>query len=155
MPSAITESVQIRVYREVPDVTAQTIEAALLEQSPYEFRMSRALLFAGRAGGLRAVGSERDFKTGFGSYAWDAFEIRDSNRRVFWQTMQQPNRQSCFDCHSLPGIKSFNTFHDFDRNRGRSPASLAEASLSQALESAVKWKEGRPAWTSLRKLLAE
>ena len=171
--TVLTESVQLRVYREVPEMTAQTLYAALVGntadhwrarawQSFQEFRLSRALLFAGRAGGLRAVGpDERDLSTGFGSHTWDELERRGyrPEGRSFAETSQEPVRRDCFACHSLPGVSSFNSFFNYrtslsgsDRPR---PFSLSEMPVSEVATAAVKWKEGRPNWAALRHLLAE
>jgi hypothetical protein len=172
-PTALTESVQLRVYREVPDMTVQTLDAALVGntaanrraqswQSFQEFRLSRSLLFADRAGGLRPVGvEERDFETGFGSHAWDEFESRRWRPagQSFVETSQAPIREKCFACHSLPGVSSFNSFFHYRAHLrdsdGQRPFSLSEMPVSEVAGSAVKWKEGRPNWTALRKLLAE
>lgn len=62
----ITESVQIRVFRNVPTKYGprpwdeRTEPAAL--QDVYEFKLDRVTLFAGKSGGLRAVtGDEQEF----------------------------------------------------------------------------------------------
>ncbi len=170
-PSPLTESVQLRVYREVPAITVATLDAALgggtaanrrarSWQSFQEFRLSRSLLFAGRAGGLRPAG-ERDFDTGFGSHTWDEFEYRGYRPadRSFAEASQPPLKEKCFACHSLPGVASFNSFFNYRLNLrdddGRRPLSLAEMPVSKVAAAAVKWKEGRPNWAALRKLLAE
>ena len=171
VPSAITESIQLRVYREAPEITAQTLDASLVSgtaanrrarqwQSFYEFRMSRQLLFAGRAGGLRAIGGdERDFKTGFRAYDWDPFERRQADGS-FPGAYQQPIRQNCFGCHSLPGIMSFNSFSD-DWRGGlvsgdmRRPAALSNASVAEAVASGIESKKHRRNWTALRRLLSK
>jgi hypothetical protein len=169
--SPLTESVQLRVYREIPAMTAETLDAALgggtaanrqahAWQSFQEFRLSRADLFAGRAGGLRPVAAgERDFDTGFGGvYAYDALEVGSSG-----QPFTGPRSlimEGCFACHSFPGAYSFNCFFNFrisdlqDGNAGR-PAALAEMSPSEALGTAARWKQGRPGWAALRGLLPE
>jgi hypothetical protein len=76
-PLTPEESVQLRVYREVPETTVESLRAALdfntttnrrarSWQSFQEFQLSRSRLFAGRAGGLRAIGpEEHDFPTPF------------------------------------------------------------------------------------------
>jgi hypothetical protein len=172
--TALTESVQLRIYREVPEVTAQTAIAALDHgtrankraqswQSFHELQMSRYRLFAGRAGGLRAVSpDEFDFLTPFRLWYHDEFENRESGRRdrSFSERSQLPTMKSCFACHSLPGVCSFNSYFDFrahlhDRDTSARPFSLAEMTLPRVAGSAVKWKEARPSWTALRKLLAE
>jgi hypothetical protein len=168
--STVVESLQLRVYRDVPAMTAQTLDAALVGgtaanlrahswQSFHEFRLSRSLLFAGRAGGLRPVGSdEPDFKTGFGAHPWDEFEAR-----FMGQSFKGPTvaiKETCFACHSLPGVYSFNSFFNYrlsnlrDGDNGR-PALLMAMSPAQVSKSAVVWKTERPSWTSLERLLAK
>jgi RNA polymerase sigma factor (sigma-70 family) len=168
--TALTESVQLRVYREVPAITPQTLRAALVGntaehrqaqawQSFHEFRLSRALLFAGRAGGLHAAGPEEwDFRTGFGSHHWDEFDYRPPSARSFPEWNQHPiTGLSCSACHSLPGVSSFNSFFHYRANLedpdAARPFTLAEMPVSEVAGAAVKWKEGRPSWTALRKLL--
>ena len=171
--TVLTESVQLRVYRKVPEMTAETLYAALVGATPenrrargwqsfQEFRLSRSLLFAGRAGGLRAVGpDERDFSTGFGSHTWDEFEFRGYRPadRSFAEASQEPIRRNCFGCHSLPGVSSFNSFFNYrthlSASDGPRPFSLSEMPVSEVAGAAVKWKEGRPNWTALRKRLTE
>jgi hypothetical protein len=167
--SPLTESVQLRVYRNVPELTRKTLDAALVGgtvdnsksrewQAFHEFQLSRALLFAGKAGGLRDVSGERDFQTGLDVHGFDVFEERSI--RPFPGNAQSVVRETCFACHSLPGVYSFNSHFNYrianlrDGDRGRA-AALAEVSVPDALGSAVKWKEKRPNWTALRKLLAE
>jgi len=176
--SPLTESVQLRVlHGEVPAITAEvfkgtTVSGGLSERrrrvgswhSFHEFRLSRSQLFAGRAGGLHVVGvgpDERDFKTGFSAHTWDEFEqplrpdqsFREMTRRII---------KNCSVCHSMPGVYSFNSFKaDFrfamERNDGDKdrPLPLAEMPVSDVAGAAIKWKESRPNWTALRKLLAE
>jgi hypothetical protein len=66
-----------------------------LWESFHQFRLSRARLFAGRAGGLRAVTRESDFMTGFGASSWDTFEARNPGG---WYL---PVKNTCFVCHIL------------------------------------------------------
>jgi hypothetical protein len=172
--STLTESVQLRVYHEVPEMTGKTLVVALVGssahdqakrswQSVHEFRLSRSAWFAGRAGGFRAVSpDERDFSTGFGSHTWDEFEAPPPiPERSFTQASQHPVRSNCFACHSLPGAYSFNSFFNYrtsnlsDGDTFARPFSLSEMPVSEVAGAAVKWKEGRPNWTSLRKLLTE
>jgi hypothetical protein len=174
LASPLTESVQLRVYREVPKMTVQNLNAALTGgtaanrraqswQSFHELRLSRSLLLAGRAGGLRAAETgERDFSTGFGSHGYDEFESPPPvPERPFTEASQHVIKESCFACHSLPGVASFNSYFNFrvsDMQTGRTdgrPFSLVEMPVSRVGAAAVKWKEGQPSWTALRKLLAE
>jgi hypothetical protein len=168
--SPLTESVQLRVYREVPQITTQSLRTALdggrraqTWQTFHEFRLSRSELFAGRAGGLRAVSpDERDFHTPFFSWYRDEFENPEYCEthppgRSFLEASQSPIKEDCFACHSLPGIASFNSYFNYRGNLVDAtvarPFSLSEISVSEVAGAAVKWKEGRPNWTALRKLL--
>jgi hypothetical protein len=172
--TALAESVQLRIYRKVPEMTAQTVIAALDNDTSaneraqswqffHEFQLSRSRLFAGRAGGLRAIGpDELDFHTPFSLSYHDEFENRESGprNRSFSDRSQGLTKKVCFACHSLPGVCSFNSYlnyrdHLHDRDASARPFSLSEIPVSEADKAAVKWKEGRPNWTALRKLLAE
>jgi hypothetical protein len=136
VPTALTESVQLRVDR----------------QSFHEFRLSRPPLFAGRSGGLRPLGAdEGDFKTGFGAHPMDEFELHqgeDSFRR-----RQFPVRQTCIACHS----ERFPAFRAGIAQEGHQlrPFPVSEMPDSEVAGAAVKWKEEQPSWAALRKLLAE
>jgi hypothetical protein len=141
--SPLTESVQLRIDRS--------------GQSFHELRLSRSLLFAGQAGGLRAVGpAEADFKTGFNAHAMDEFEFRQAG--YVFPGRRLVIRQNCVVCHEESGISSFNSFFFFrgaNLRDGARGASLSEMPVSELAGVAVKWKEGQPEWTALRKLLAE
>jgi hypothetical protein len=169
----LTESIQLRVYREIPDMTAETLEAALVVntrgerqartwQSQQEFRLRRADIFAARAGGLHAVASdEGDFHTGFNSEPWDPLERPfGRNGTTASRVRQGAVMGSCFACHSLPGVYSFNSHFNFRiadlrSDTRRRPALLDETSAAIVARSAMKWKEGQPSWTALRGLLGE
>ncbi len=167
--SPLTESVQLRHYREVPGLTKQTLEDALVGgtagsrrarawQAYHEFRLGRAALFAGRAGGLRASDGERDFKTGFGAHPSDEFEAAFPGQPFTDRASRPPVAESCFACHSLPGAYSFDSYFNFRVARGKDdprPASLTETAPGAALEATVRWKRGRREWAALRGLLAK
>ena len=153
-------------------MTPQTLDAALVGgtatnakaraswQSFHEFRFSRNLLFAGKAGGLRDVTDERDFRTGLDVHGYDEFEAKFAGQTFADRQPQRPIKESCFACHSFPGVYSFNSHFNYriaNTRDGddRRAAMLAEVSPADADRAAVKWKEGRPNWTALRKLLAE
>ena len=165
------------IYHEVPEMTAadrirraghrhRSQQRAQAWQSFHEFQLSRSRLFAGRAGGLRAVGSdELDFHPPFNLTIVDEFENPKYRSprplgRSFSETSQGVIKQDCFACHSLPGVSSFNSHFNFrihlhDSDTAARPFSLAEMPVSEVDRAAVKWKEGRADWTALRKLLAK
>jgi hypothetical protein len=129
-PTNLIETVQLRVYGEN-------------ELSVSEFRLSRSLLFAGQAGGLRAVGSnERDFKTGFASSTWDEFEAPLVGQELGVRRVDI--HAECTGCHNrdrFPGL--------------RAPRPRVKVSAADAMDTAVKWKRERPDWKALRERLAE
>jgi hypothetical protein len=92
----------------------------------------------------------------------DEFENRESGPRdrSFSERSQGATKKDCFGCHSLPGVCSFNSYFNFrvhlnDRDTSARAFSLSEMAVPKVAGSAVKWKEGRPSWTALRKLLAK
>lgn len=178
--SPLTESVQIRVTRvDVPEFTQETFEKldkALGRRQDWhafeEFQMRRADLFAKDGCGLRDVSDERDFKTGFSAHGWDEFGEKRSPASVAgaFPERSQPfenNRASCFGCHQLPGVYSFNSFHTTFSTSARRDAkeeeggfvpkshALVATTIPKVEEAAVKWREDRPAWKALQKLLPQ
>jgi hypothetical protein len=132
--SPLTESIQLR-----------------LGDVPAEFRLSRAELFAGRAGGLRPVGAdERDFKTGFGSHAMDELELRQGEDS--FRARQLPIRQTCIACHARETFPDLRSGSPDGRPR---PDLLKEASVVEVTAAAIKWKEEQATWAALRTLLTE
>jgi hypothetical protein len=77
----VTESVQLRVFRTTPRPMpeGERRRDTPAEQSFYEFTRSRALLFAGKTGGLRPLGrNDRDFRTHLLVLPLDEFESGDN-----------------------------------------------------------------------------
>jgi hypothetical protein len=136
VPTALTESVQLRVDR----------------RSFHEFRLNRSGLFAGQAGGLRPLGlDEGDFKTGFDAHPGDEFELRQG--KVSFRRRQFPIRPTCIACHS-ERFPAFRAGIADESNQFR-PFPVSEMPVSKVTGVAVKWKTGQPSWKGLRKLLAE
>jgi hypothetical protein len=103
VPAPITESVQIRVYRLIPARHRDIHE----EQDFYEIRFSRPLLFANKAGGLRAIGpDEKEFPI-FQAHGPDEFAASTDQ----YTPLEKYPRilEQCTSCHSHPGINSLNT----------------------------------------------
>lgn len=103
VPTKITESVQLRVYRAVtPGSKYMNYEngPASHDQDFFEFRMTRPELFAGHDGGLVAITpNQKEFAT-FDTQGEDNFE---SHRPVERQTVILEN---CRSCHADSGIHS-------------------------------------------------
>lgn len=153
VPAPITESVQIRVYhnlapdhRDTPGDLPTVIEAS--GQQFFEIRLDRALLFSGRAGGLREVG--RDEKDLFVFNAMPFDELDNPKTKIDLSRMT-PIMQGCVWCHRQPGIKSLNSL----------PALLKPNSLQREpnyelparwweQDETTFWKKNREEWGLLK-----
>ena len=106
VPTNLIESVQIRVHRSIPRVIEEGLNTdrneARTSLDTYEFKLSRAKLFAGDSGGLRSVlRDEKEFPL-FQSHGIDLFEELkgpDQSERDL-----RPVLNSCASCHFRPGI---------------------------------------------------
>lgn len=101
-PTQIVESVQIRVHQGAPQGSALAAGGSAGFE-PYEFRMSRERLLAGRSGGLRALGRDERVFPVFGDHGWDLFDTRVGPLE---KHLKSTSTQSCMGCHSEPGIGS-------------------------------------------------
>ncbi|MCI0402465.1 MAG: hypothetical protein L0212_02945 [Acidobacteria bacterium] len=98
MATSMTESIQIRVYREVPVGVPFAFEA----QDFLEFTLNRALLLAGEGGGLRPITQEETAFPVFSTHGFDVFE----------QGLEEGKRAAgftCGQCHAESGIHSVRT----------------------------------------------
>ena len=143
----ITESVQIRVYRSVTAHNSPLeggFEDAVQRsgQDCYEFRLSRPQLFAGKSGGLRAVGrDEKDFLI-FNAHDDDQLD----EGPIQWNRMPAVT-QECVMCHRGVGIASLNSRHNLVRP-GASPRDPGDAypPLWWQNDGTVEWKQERYDW---------
>ncbi|MGA2810126.1 MAG: hypothetical protein ABSG16_01910 [Candidatus Acidiferrum sp.] len=106
----ITESVQIRVYRSVtPNDAADSGSAQeflLSGQDFYEIVLSRRLLFAGKAGGLRETGRKEKTFALLNSFGAD----EGTSAKQFAKLDDYPaTLESCAVCHRGGGINSVNS----------------------------------------------
>lgn len=108
-PTPITERVQIRVYRRIPENPEANRAGDFGEQDVYEFVLDRAKLFAGEPG-LRAVRAD-EIGEPFARNEGDPFAPRGAgpHRDPFTaQGMVElgPTLKNCIQCHQAPGIRS-------------------------------------------------
>ncbi|MCI0620130.1 MAG: hypothetical protein L0387_00370 [Acidobacteria bacterium] len=141
--SPLVESVQIRVYAEVPgkDGRRRNVEETRKQQSVFEFVLDRAKLFRGKAGGLHAIETtESDFMT-FQTHGFDPFESKQAGQGEFVKG-QFPMLLQCFVCHSGSGVVSI-----------RSRLSLGfdddHSGLGEA-QKTMRWKQQRYEWGLLQ-----
>lgn len=162
--SPITEGVQLRVYRTVPDsipATADALRSLKGDLAAFDIQLRRMDLFAGVAGGLRDASAERDFKTGFASKVWDEFDRAASTGTPF-PGRALPfvnNRESCVTCHNSATVYSTMTFQRYwspdEKRTDTSPPlfPVAPMKVADVEKAAIDWKQTQPGWLALRKLL--
>ena len=156
--TAVTEGVQVRVHRatpaEIPEAFGLRRDEARAALAVFEFRLSRELLFAGEAGGLRAVArGETEFPL-FQSHGLDLFESEGGSPGTPGQHLR-PVLGSCTQCHFRPGIHSVLSrvpdvarlrVRDVRRDLAPAPDPAREAELTRV------WKMTRESWRLLREL---
>jgi len=152
--TAITESVQIRVYsavagQDVPLTGPYTYDdlAATSGQRFYEIALSRPRFFGHKAGGLRATG--RDEK----QYFLFGFAGPDHGPPANYSSLEGsiPVLKECVVCHSMKGIHSVNS-----RSRLLPPHQLqvdrphdADGRAWWQDARTIPWKQGRDDWALL------
>ena len=150
--SPITESVQIRVYREITTAGKRDFSAGRdgmarnSGQDFFEIRISRPLLFSGKQGGLRATGrDEREFPT-FQTMGNDP--IDSVSGRVERIDTQVPTMQTCLHCHSGGGISSFNSLDSLLKptRRQQEPRDVNYGPWYWSESNALWWKKNRYDW---------
>jgi hypothetical protein len=148
-PTRLTEDVQIRVHRAIPTTIPEGLDLdsneALSAMNVFEFKLSRARIFASIAAGLRAVAQdEKEFRT-FQTHGIDPFDPRDTTpiERHMSNVLN-----SCALCHFRPGVHSMLSRGGFTR-----PRALAVAwSEDYEGDATMGWKQGRYDWGLLRGL---
>ena len=101
IPTHLTESIQMRTYKTIaPD------PSAIGEQENFEFRLSRALLFAGQAGGLRRIKEHDTEFPVFMTQGDDPFE----QSAVPERPRALPILNRCGPCHDGNGIYTVRSY---------------------------------------------
>ncbi|HEX3251186.1 MAG TPA: hypothetical protein VHS05_17255 [Pyrinomonadaceae bacterium] len=137
-PTNIIEDVQIRVHRTIPRLIPNVLNLDRNEArgalDVYEFKLSRAKLFAGEAGGLHSLTkTDTEFPL-FRSHDIDLFEQNLGNFPL--NRMLRVSLQACASCHFQPGVHSI-------LSRGRPERELLPAWDSNYDANGIKWWKGR------------
>jgi len=164
LPSPLTESVQVRFYREVPTVALDDMVRATLiddrvraQQARYEYFLSRRRLFAGQAGGLySSADADDDILTGFATHGVDPFEPRDGQPPSIRSHVPRrfPVTEICISCHVLQGVYSVNSLMpNFGNAMTPQHPAVVETPVSDVLAAGASWKRGRDDWALLKALM--
>lgn len=138
--SKICQMVQLRVYRDVAKGIDIPGPKRAGSQDFFEYKMSRAALFAGEAGGLKPVDLQQPTYTTFMSHGEVEFR-------------HPPSPPNCSTCHQKSGIHSIQSYAKF----GFTQAAMHGSQLKQIAagrERDVYWalrrKKERADWGMLR-----
>jgi hypothetical protein len=158
--SPLVESLQIRCFRSLATLRTDAPWADFrAQQRAIEFDLDRSMLFAGDAGGLRAIGSdERDFET-FLTKGADPFDAPKAER----ESMRTRHLERCIGCHGAAGIFSVQAYTRINGAPGTplvAPAILPTArlrpvALADRDQMAVWFKSHRYEWGLLQTLLED
>jgi hypothetical protein len=135
VPSRLTESVQLRVYRGI-----DRSRGAVSKQSVMEFDFSRPALFAGTAGGLQAVHEkDKDFSV-FLVIGIDPFEFQLSANPRPPDPEGGPALRRCMSCHDGAGIFSVLSHSQLFSGKTLRPPSYRQSDAESIEESTASWK---------------
>jgi len=146
IPAHITESVQLRVYRNIdPAVIGMNLSHFQEAQDVFEFRLDRQTLFAGKSGLRRLDAEEKDLPT-FLSHGIDPFE---SSRPPYdLQPYGNVVLRSCVACHYDPGVQSFishsRAHFDLPGLTSGAPPDLVESAPAREIELQMRWRPQHP-----------
>ena len=144
MMTPITQSVQLRAYREVSADVYRDWRADFGEsQSVFEFAMRRKDLLSGRSGGLHLVGPEEtEYQLIGGLHGGREVRLRGS-----------AILSTCVRCHSGNGIFSVNSYTRYIGPGTINPQLLPADSADNQGNATLEWKKQRFDWGLLRGLL--
>jgi hypothetical protein len=138
----VTESVQIRHYRDIPPGTLRSQSESSRSQSVSKIKLDRVKLFEdGHSGLLGVTPDEREFPV-FMTHGFDPFEENLLDR------FSTPSLASCTICHLGPGIQSIMSF---SFRGGRNPR-LAEITPADEAQKVITWKRTQSNWERLFQL---
>jgi hypothetical protein len=154
----ITESVQIRVYRNItstgPVADLGSGFAGAIAKSGQDFfqiTLRRPLLFAGAAGGLQATGrDEKEFSIFNNSGPDEGTPDQFANLEKY-----PPVMETCVECHAAGGVNSVNSRgrllkpywlnRDYPQPAGTAPAPVSEHRWWEETPD-MGWKQNRFEW---------
>jgi hypothetical protein len=148
--SPITESVQIRVYREITHARARDFTGGFARmalnsgQDFFEIRISRPLLFSGKQGGLRATARDEREPTTFQTQGFDEMDGPPGQKSPSFIAVMQ----RCLSCHSGGGISSFNSLDSLLKpaRRQSDPQDITYGPRYWNESTALWWKGNRYDW---------
>jgi hypothetical protein len=148
--TAVTESVQIRHYTDIPKVNpmeSRDVSLAQHFQSPSAIELSRTLLFSQNHSGLRGITASDDPFLIFPAMSNGSDEVEDTKMSA------HPFSPfvNCTGCHIGPGIQSMMSFA-FRGNPSEGPVlspRLAETTPNDESDKVMQWAQTQQKWKDL------
>jgi len=158
VPSRLTESVQIRVYREISGVADPYVinaaRAARHTQATHKFVLSRSGLFAGVTGGLRPVSPEEKEFAVFMARGIDWFEQLTQEGGP--ERVREDVLGSCIVCHAAPGVHSMLSYtRGRFSTQGLQPPDIVPADPTGEASNTTLWKADQFNWGLLQGIWAQ
>ena len=144
VPTHLIESVELRVYRTLPDAPSTYIE--LQSQDAFDFNLKRSKLFAGEAGGIESIAGPT--LSTFMTHGVDPFEWPGTQMDTFGQ--QPFSMRQCIGCHvSNLGPGGVQSLVSFDYPSGEL-TKVHESAPDKESGIMVHYKKMQPNWSALR-----
>lgn len=151
-PTPLTESLQIRVYREILPPEMESDSNATNAQGFVDFELRRADLFSEKNGGLRALqGDDLVPRALMFFRGWtDPYEATTEVEHSHHQL--EPAFRQCAACHARGGIRGVNSYSQAGVVRPTESLGLFPVSIDDARARSANWKTGLKDWAEMKRL---
>lgn len=145
----LTESVQVRTYREVMPREKASGDWPRQAQGFVELELRRGELFAGTNGGLHAIKGDDRVPSSLSFFnGWvDPFEEKSEDTHH----TPEPAFKLCAACHRDGGIRGVNSYTQADNPNPPLALGLLPTSVATERKKALEWKTGLKDWAVLKK----
>jgi hypothetical protein len=145
----LTESVQVRTYREIMPREKESGAWPRQAQGFVEFELRRGELFAGKTGGLRAIKGDDLVPSSLSFFnGWvDPFETKSEDTHH----TPEPAFRLCAGCHGGGGIRGVNSYTQADNPHPPLALGLIPTSVAAERKKSLEWKAGLKDWVALKK----
>jgi hypothetical protein len=157
-PTSVTESVQLRVFTNIPPREDWLADRADPSQDIFEFRISRPDLFGGNSGGLLPISkTDMEFPVfltmpfdwptqRFGATVRGQYDSSPSSKYL------RPILDSCVGCHAAPGIHSMLAPRTIWSGLAESHSLFFESSPEEQIAIARAMESKQEGWGELKRL---
>ena len=157
-PTNLVESVQIRVFEDIPSRAEWLAAPSKSVQDVFEFRLSRRKLFVGDAGGLHAVTHDDwEFPTIFIGPHFDRLQ-GEPGAGPSMGTLSDPEHRgpvilnTCVHCHGAPGVQSMAAARSLFGQGACTTLRFYATSAGEQAEQTIDWKRRQYNWGLLQGL---